>query len=379
VKAPLAGVRVIAVEQAVAAPVCSRHLADLGADVVKIERPGSGDFSRQYDEFVDGWSSHFVWLNRGKRSVVLDLKSAGGVAALARLLAEADVLVTNLGPGAFERILPDATLAATNPRLIRCYLSGYGEDGPYRSRKAYDALVQGETGTIAATGTPDEPAKPGVSLADLAGGVYALAAINAALFARERDDRGQRIDIALFDVLLEWMAPLLLTQRYTGSVPERSGIHHATIAPYGAYATRDGQQILLAVQNAGQWERLCERVLADPDLLADTRFTTNAERLRHRDELEARIQEHFLRLDLATASGQLEAADVPYGLINDLPDVLRHPQAIARRRWTEGLLPDGSAYWTVTSPFHTGSEPSAAVPALGQHTAEVLGDKPAAR
>jgi itaconate CoA-transferase len=373
VKAPLAGVRVIAVEQAVAAPVCSRHLADLGADVIKIERPGAGDFSRQYDGFVDGWSSHFVWLNRGKRSVELDLKSAAGVAALAALLAEADVLVTNLGPGAFERILPDAQLAAANPGLIRCYLSGYGQDGPYRARKAYDALIQGEAGTIAATGSPDQAAKPGVSLADLAGGVYSLAAINAALFDRERDGRGQRIDIALFDILLEWMAPLLLAQRYTGSVPGRTGTHHATIVPYGGYATGDGGQILLAVQNAGQWQRLCEVVLADPGLAADPRFRTNADRLQHRDELEARIAAHFLGLDLAAATRQLEAADVPYGLINELPDVLGHPQAIARGRWTDGLLPDGSTFWTVTSPFHTEPGPPGAVPALGQHTAEVLG------
>ncbi|BCB78354.1 hypothetical protein Pflav_047640 [Phytohabitans flavus] len=234
----LTGVRVVAVEQAVAAPLCSRHLGDLGADVIKVERPGGGDFARGYDEAVHGEATHFVWLNRGKRSVVLDLKDEAGRQALRGLLAQADVLVCNLAPGAMERIVPDAELSALNPRLIRCYLSGYGDTGPYADRKAYDALVQGEAGTISATGTPEAPAKPGVSLADLAGGTYALAAILAALYAREQTGVGKRLDIALFDVLLEWMSPLLLAELHGGSAPPPAGLRHASIAPTARTAPR---------------------------------------------------------------------------------------------------------------------------------------------
>lgn len=370
----LQGVRVVAVEQAVAAPLCSRHLADLGADVIKVERPVEGDFARQYDQSVLGFSSHFVWLNRGKRSIVLDLKDTNGRDALRALLRDADVLVCNLAPGAFERIIPDEMLEREIPRLIRCYLSGYGPTGPYVSRKAYDLLVQGEAGTIAATGTPETPAKPGVSLADLAGGTYALAAINAALYARERSGQGRRIDISLFDVLLEWMSPLLLAQHHSGSAPQPAGLSHASISPYGPYDTADGVQVLLAVQNEGQWRRLCEGVLEEPALLADPAFASNSARVRHRARTEQAVQERLAKLTGSEARIRLEAADVPYARLNQVADVLDHPQAAATGRWSPATLPDGRRATVVTSPFQADAATGggASVPRLGQHTVAVL-------
>lgn len=372
----LRGIRVIAVEQAVAAPLCTRHLADLGAEVVKIERPGGGDFARGYDESVHGMASHFVWLNRGKRSVVLDLKTEPGRQALRQLLAGADVLVCNLAPGALNRIITDEALAELNPRLVRCYLSGYGPSGPYADRKAYDALVQGEAGTISATGTPETPAKPGVSLADLAGGSYALSAVTSALYARERTGLGQRIDIALFDVLLEWMSPLLLAELHSGSAPAPAGLRHASIAPYGPYTTADGQDVLIAVQNEGQWQRLCRTVLADTALLDDPDFGSNSARVRHRERTERAVQARLITLSTAEVTARLEAADVPHARLNQIADVLAHPQAAATGRWSEATLPDGREVRVVTSPLHRTPEPPGGrrVPALGEHTAEVLAE-----
>ncbi len=370
----LAGIRVIAVEQAVAAPLCTRHLADLGADVIKVERPHHGDFAREYDDFIRGHSSHFVWLNRGKRSIALDLKSSEGRRVLIELLRTADVLVCNLAPGALERIAADAELEELNPRLVRCYLSGYGTSGPYAGRKAYDLLVQGEAGTLAVTGTPQERAKPGVSLADLAAGTYALAAINAALLERSRTGHGQRLDISLFEVLLEWMSPSLLTQKYTGRTPEPSGLRHASIVPYGPFSTGDGKEVLLAVQNDGQWGRLCAGVLEDTALLADPVLATNAGRLRNRARVETAVQESLSTMPLALAIERLEAADIPHALLNQVVDVVNHPQAVGAGRWSPTTLSDGQEVEVVTSPFHTSPDPRgrARVPGLGEHTDEVL-------
>ncbi|MFD5784638.1 CaiB/BaiF CoA transferase family protein [Streptomyces sp. NPDC126933] len=372
--ADLRGIRVIAVEQAVAAPLCTRHLADLGAEVIKIERPGGGDFARGYDESVHGQASHFVWLNRGKRSVVLDLKSEPGRHVLRRLLREADVLVCNLAPGALHRIVTDEELAALNPRLVRCYLSGYGASGPYAGRKAYDALVQGEAGTITATGTPETPAKPGVSLADLAGGTYALTAVTAALYARERTGLGRRIDVALFDVLLEWMSPLLLAEMHSGSAPRPAGLRHASIAPYGPYTTADGKDVLIAVQNEGQWSRLCRTVLRAPALLEDPAFASNSARVRHRERTERAVQARLITLSTAEVTDRLERADVPYARLNQITDVLAHPQAEATGRWSQATLPDGRTVRVVTSALHRDPEPPGGrrVPGLGEHTAQVL-------
>ena len=373
--AALAGLRVIALEQAVAGPLCSRHLADLGADVIKIERPGSGDFARGYDDFVFGTSSHFAWLNRGKRSLALDVKSNRGAAVLKTLLAHADVLVCNLAPGAFHRLIDARELAELNPALVRCFLSGYGPVGPFADRKAYDLLVQGETGTVTATGTPDVPAKPGVSTADLAGGSYALSAILAALVARGRTGLGQEINVALFDVLLEWMSPLILAERYHSPAPLPAGVHHASIAPYGPYRTSDGKEILVAVQNEGQWHRLCEGVLSAPELAADPQFSTNTLRVQNRTELETAVSAAFATITSDWALSVLAHADVPYASMNQIADVLQHGQAAATGRWSPAVLPNGERITVVTSPFHSKAESDDAarfIPTVGQHSVKVL-------
>jgi itaconate CoA-transferase len=371
----LAGVRVVAVEQAVAAPLCSRHLADLGAEVLKIERPTGGDFARDYDRAVHGWSSHFVWLNHGKRSVALDLKSAEGKDVLRTLAADADVLVSNLAPGALERIVADDDLAAANPRLIRCYLSGYGPRGPYAHRKAYDALVQGEAGVIRATGTEDQPAKPGVSIADVGGGVYALASILAALYERERTGLGKRLDVSLFDVLLEWMSPLLLAERYADGAPPPAGLGHASIVPYGPCTAADGSEVLIAVQNDGQWQRFCLGVLDDPELAKQPEFRNNELRVRHRRELDAVVEERVARLPSTELVRRLVQADVPFGRLSTAADVIGHPQASATGRWSPAALPDGTEVVVTRSPLvgadvaPNGSLPR--VPLLGESTGDV--------
>jgi itaconate CoA-transferase len=379
----LAGVRVVAVEQAVAAPLCSRHLADLGADVIKVERPGTGDFARDYDGAVHGWSSHFVWLNHGKRSVVLDLKSSAGTKALRTLLSDADILVSNLAPGAFERIVSDEELASANPRLVRCYLSGYGISGPYAQRKAYDALVQGEAGVIRATGTEDQPAKPGVSLADVGGGVYALASILAALYERERTGLGKRVDVSLFDVLLEWMSPLLLAERYAGGAPPPAGLGHASIAPYGPCATLDGSQVLVAVQNDGQWQRFFGVVLDDADLADLPHFRTNELRVRHRRELDAAVAQIVARLSSEVFVRRLVEADVPFGRLNTTADVIKHPQASANGRWSRVVLPDGVEVIVAASPLAAGGDGNdrtpPRVPLLGENNHEVTAQLPRGR
>ncbi len=371
---PLADIRVVAVEQAVAGPLCTRHLADLGADVIKIERPDGGDFARDYDTAVRGQSAYFVWLNHGKRSVTLDLAGEDGRETLARLLDDADVLLHNLGPGAFARLgFPDATLDGHWPRLVRCAISGYGPDGPYRDRKAFDLLLQGESGLLATTGTPDEPAKVGISIADIAAGLYATTAILAALRQRERTGLGAAIDISMLDCLAEWMAVPALYARYGGGAPARSGMRHATIVPYGPYACADGR-INLAVQNAAQWQRLCRVVLERPELVDDPRFASNEGRVRARETLEPLIEAELGRRTVAEVRDRLVAADVPFGDVNDVDGLLRHPQLEARGRWQDVDTPDGPVR-LARPPFVAGGAPPrrSAVPSLGQHTREVIG------
>jgi crotonobetainyl-CoA:carnitine CoA-transferase CaiB-like acyl-CoA transferase len=370
----LQGIRVIAVEHAVAAPLCSRHLSEMGAEVIKIERPGSGDFARHYDTFVHGEASHFAWLNRGKKSVSLDLKSAEGRAALLELLHGADVLISNLAPGAFERILSDAELDEL-PQLIRCHLSGYGPDGPFADRKAYDLLVQGEAGVIASTGTEDQKARPGISVGDLAGGVYALAAINAALIERARSGLGQRIDISLFDALTEWMSPLLLANKYTGETPPPAGRGHASITPYGPYRAADGGEIQIAVQNDGQWVRLCRDVLDREDLAAHKAYANNSGRLANRQEVETEVALSFAKLSTDTLLDRLEAADVPYGIMQDVPEVVAHPQLSERGRWVSARTQADKPFEALLPPFLKSSHDLGVrkVPTLGEHNEEILG------
>jgi itaconate CoA-transferase len=367
-------VRVVAWEHAVAAPLATRHLADLGADVVKVERPGGGDFARDYDSVVNGLSAHFVWLNRGKRSVVLDLKDDQGRQAFELLLDRADVFVHNQGPGAAERLgVTFSELHQRNARLIACAISGYGPDGPHRDRKAYDLLLQGEAGAIAMTGTPDAPAKVGISVADIASGMYAFSSILAALYQRQATGQGVEIQISMLEALVEWVMPAAYVAHYTGRPPARAGTRSNFIVPYGGYRVGDGGSVNLAVQNDGQWRRLCDVVLRQPALADDARFVTNELRLANREELESLIESLLAGDTRDAVEARLTRADVPFGTINELTDVLQHPQLEARDRWFDVPTEVGDV-----RAFHhpmniTGlPRPAGAVPALGEHTAEVL-------
>jgi crotonobetainyl-CoA:carnitine CoA-transferase CaiB-like acyl-CoA transferase len=370
--APLAGIRVVALEQAVAAPLCSQHLVDLGADVVKIERPDGGDFARSYDSVVNGESAHFVWLNRGKRSIVLDLKLAEDRAVLDALLARTDVFIHNLGPGAVERLgYGWERLHEDWPQLISCAISGYGQTGPYRDRKAFDLLLQGESGVIAVTGTPEQPAKVGISVGDISAGVYALSAILAALFERVHTGEGRFIDVSMLECLVEWVMPFAYHQLYAGQPPDRPGLRHATIVPYGPYRTEDGW-VNFAVQNEGQWERLCRGVLRRPDLLEDPRFGSVERRRQHRQILEPLIEEILANVTRAEVLVRLQAADVPFGALNELADVVDHPQLAARERWLAVASPHGPVR-ALAHPMNLQGVPQqrGAVPGLGEHTAAI--------
>jgi itaconate CoA-transferase len=370
---PLAGLRVIALEHAVAAPFCSRSLADMGADVVKVEPPG-GDFARGYDTVVHGLSSYFVWLNRGKRSLALNLRSPAGRDILRRLVLGADILVSNLAPGAVERLgIVYDELTEENPGLIWCAISGYGSDGPYRDRKGFDLLLQGEAGVIAATGYPDAPAKVGFSIADECSGFYGFASILLALIDRERAGRGRRIDISILDCLAEWMMPQAYFAMFQGRDLPRTGMRHNIIVPYGPYKAGDGRMVNLAVQNQGQWERLCAIALERPELATDPRFATNALRVANRDELEPLIESVFADLTSDQVVARLEAADVPFGCLNEATDLVAHPQLVERGRIRQAETPLGPVPAFVP-PFNiVDVEPAiGSVPALGQHTDEVL-------
>jgi itaconate CoA-transferase len=335
-RAPLAGVRVLALEQAVAGPLCTQHLADLGAAVIKIERPDGGDFARAYDTSVAGESAWFYWLNRGKRSLALDVKRPEATAILRRLLARSDVFLQNLAPGAAERLgLGTADLRRRFPSLIVCAISGYGAEGPYREKKAYDALLQGETGVASLTGLPEAPAKAGVSVADIATGMYSLSSILAALYRRRGDGQGAAIDVSLFDSLSQWVSAPLYTYLATGRQPRRVGMRHASIVPYGLFALADGSQVNLAVQNEREWERFCRSVLEQPELARDPRYASNERRAALRAELEPYIEKILSGLDHDEAVRRLEAADVPWGEYRDIAGLAEHPQIQERGR----LLP----------------------------------------
>jgi itaconate CoA-transferase len=370
---PLAGLRVVALEQAVAGPFASRQLADMGGDVIKVERPDGGDSARAYDGAVNGVSAYFAWLNRGKRSVVLDLKRERDRDICASLLARADVFVHNLAPGAVERLaFGYDELARENPRLVWCGISGYGPDGPLRNKKAYDMLVQAESGVVSVTGSADSPAKVGVSIADIASGMYAYSSILAALLRRDRTGVGGRIDIAMLECLAEWMTPALSVWQGTGMVPARVGVRHNMIVPYGAYACADGA-VLFAIQTQREWRRFCVQVMESASLEANPRFTTNGDRLANRAELEAMIEARFSEMTRADVIARLERADIPTGAVNDVPDVVAHPQLTSRGRWREVSVGGASARALIPPHNLQGALPRMdAVPALGQHTAEVL-------
>jgi crotonobetainyl-CoA:carnitine CoA-transferase CaiB-like acyl-CoA transferase len=370
---PLTGLRVVSLEQAVAAPFCSRQLADLGADVVKVERPDGGDFARAYDDALNGMATYFVWLNRGKRSVVLDVKSERDRTVLDALLARADVFLHNLAPGTVERLgFGYDTLSSRLPRLIWCGISGYGPDGPYRNKKAYDLLVQAEAGVVSVTGSPDAPAKVGVSIADIAAGLYAHASILAALVRREHTGRGERIDISMLECLAEWMMPLMYMYHGTGHAPVRAGMRHNMVVPYGGYACADGA-VNFAIQNEREWRRFCGQVLGRPELADDPRFDGNANRLRHREALERLIEEVFAHGTQAEILGRLDAAGIANAAVNDVRGILQHPQLSARGRWTEVATPAGPMPALLPPHNLQHVQPAmGAVPALGQHTQEVI-------
>jgi crotonobetainyl-CoA:carnitine CoA-transferase CaiB-like acyl-CoA transferase len=373
---PLSGVRVVALEQAVSAPLSTRHLADLGADVIKLERPGVGDFARRYDSVVKGQSAYFIWLNRGKRSVELDLSTEAGIRVMSALLGTADVFVHNLGPGAVERLgFGWDDLHARWPSVISCGISGYGPDGPYSERKAFDLLLQGEAGVLAVTGTDEQPAKVGISIADICSGMYALSAILATLYERRATGVGRLIQISMLESLTEWMSAPLYHQLYSGKAPSREGMRHNMIAPYGPYRAGDGSLVNLAVQNEGQWGRLCEQVLEKPDLVGDPLFATNELRVRNRAELEPQIEQVLARWTSSEIEAKLAAADIPYGHVNSIPGLAEHAQLQARNRWLEVDSESGPVKGLV-NPFNIGGLPQrrGAVPALGQHTSEVMAE-----
>jgi crotonobetainyl-CoA:carnitine CoA-transferase CaiB-like acyl-CoA transferase len=372
---PLAGIRVVALEQAVAAPFCSRQLADLGADVVKVERPDGGDFARAYDTALHGLSAYFAWLNRGKRSIALDLKTPRGLEVFTCLLDRADVFLHNLAPGAVERMgFGYDALHSKSPRVVWCGISGYGPDGPYRDKKAYDLLVQAESGVLSLTGSPDAPAKVGISIADISSGLYAHSSILAALLNRHRTGIGDRIDISMLECLTEWMVPPLYVFQGTGQVPQRCGVRHNMIVPYGVYPCRDAA-VNFAIQNNREWRRFCECVIEMPALADHPLYANNADRLRNRVELEAIIEQTFRRHPRIEIVRRLDDAGIANGAVNDVPDVAAHPQLAARHRWVTVDSPSGPIpallppHNLAGAPAHMGE-----VPALGQHTCEILSE-----
>jgi crotonobetainyl-CoA:carnitine CoA-transferase CaiB-like acyl-CoA transferase len=372
--APLAGITVVSLEQAVAAPYATRQLADLGARVVKIERPQGGDFARGYDHAVHGESSYFVWLNRGKESLTLDLKHPDGRRIVHRLLESADVLVQNLAPGAAARMGLDAdAVARDHPQTITATISGYGQDGPWRDRKAYDLLVQAEAGLLSVTGSPAEVARTGVSIADIAAGMFAFSGILTALYTRATTGAVRPVSVSLFDALVEWMSQPLYYGRYGGTRPARTGARHPTIAPYGPFTTGDGGTVLLAVQNPPEWQRLCEIVLDRPDLVDDSRFATNPDRVTHRDELESILTASFARLGAEQLEERLQRAGVAHARMNDVAQLWQHPVLVGRDRWHEIQTPGGPAGALAPPAALAGVDPLIGdVPALGSHSRKIL-------
>jgi crotonobetainyl-CoA:carnitine CoA-transferase CaiB-like acyl-CoA transferase len=376
VRRPLDGVTVVALEQVIAGPFCTRQLAELGARVIKIERPETGDQSRSMDRTVQGLSSHFVWTNRSKESLALDVKHPQAKAILARLVAKADVFVQNLAPGAVERLgLGAAELRARYPRLIWCGISGYGPSGPYAGKRAYDLLVQCEAGLLSVTGTPDAPAKAGIPVADIASGMYAMSSILAALLRREREGVGATLDITMFESLGEWMGFPAYFSAYGGTPPPRSGAYHATIVPYGPFRAGDGKTVFLSIQNEREFARFCDHVLGQAGLARDPRFSSSPGRVQNRDAMHAEIERVFSGLTAAQVVERLEDAGIANARLNSMQEFWDHPQLAARDRWTEVATPAG-AVRAAKPPFNLSEfEPRMdAIPALGEHSRKILAD-----
>ncbi len=372
---PLEGITVVAVEQAVAAPFATRQLADLGARVIKVERIDGGDFARGYDTAAGGLASHFVWCNRGKESIALDLKDPRGLDVVRRLVAEADVFVQNLAQGAAARLgLDAATLCATHPRLVAVDVSGYGATGPYADKRAYDMLVQCEAGLVSVTGTPEQPVKAGIPAADIAAGMYAFSGVLAALVRRGTTGRGGPVEVSMLDALAEWMGHPLHHTLHGGTAPARTGLAHAVIAPYDAYATADGGRVLLSVQNDREWRRLAEQVVGRPELGTDPAFATNAARVANRERTDAYVAGTLGALDTEEALARLEGAGLACARLRDLHEVAEHPQLAARERWREVGTPVGPLRALLPPITLPGGEEARMgdVPALGEHTEALL-------
>ena len=373
---PLDGITVVSLEHAIAAPFCTRQLADLGARVIKVERPGGGDFARGYDQRVSGQSSHFTWVNRSKESLALDLKNAEAIDALMALLATADVLVQNLAPGAAARMgLSYEALRARFPRLIVCDISGYGADGPYRDKKAYDLLIQSEAGFLSVTGTPDDMVKSGISVADIAAGMYAYTNILSALLLRGKTGEGSHIDVSMLEAMGEWMGYPMYYAYDGAPPPPRTGASHASIYPYGPFLAGDGGTVMLGLQNEREWKIFCDAVLQRPEVATDPRFDSNAQRNANRTALQALILGVFAGLTVAQVVERLDAAGIANARVNDMADLWAHPQLQARQRWCSvgtpagevpALLPPG-----LNSAFDYRMD---AVPAVGQHNAAILAE-----
>jgi itaconate CoA-transferase len=372
----LEGITVVTLEHAIAAPFCTRQLADLGARVIKVERPGSGDFARAYDERVRGLASHFVWTNRSKESLTLDVKQAAAQDVLGKLIEGADVLVQNLAPGAAARLgLSYEALQPRHPRLIVCDISGYGSDGPYRDKKAYDLLIQSEAGFLSVTGTPDDPAKAGCSIADIAAGMHACSSILSALIQRGRTGRGSRIDVSMLESMVEWMSYPLYYAFDGAMPPPRAGAAHATIYPYGPFPAGDGKTVMLGLQNEREWAVFCDKVLRRPELAADERFSSNSRRTEQREALRAIIVESFAALSAEQVIERLDDAQIANAHMNDMHDVWQHPQLKARGRWTDVPTPAGPVPALLPPGATDAYTPRMdAVPALGEHTQAILAE-----
>jgi itaconate CoA-transferase len=373
---PLQGITVVSLEQAVAAPFASRQLADLGARVIKIERPKVGDFARDYDQSVKGMSAYFVWLNRSKESLTLDVKHPQAGEILNRLVAQADVFIQNLAPGAAKRLGLDAgTLLAAHPRLIVCDISGYGDSGPYAQKKAYDLLVQSEAGVLSVTGTEEAPSKVGISITDIGTGLHAYAAILAALYERERTGKGRRIEVTMFEAMIEWMNHPLYYTHFSGRAPKRSGPDHATIVPYGRFRTGDGKHVMFGIQNEREWAAFCSGVLKQPQLAKDSRYDNNTKRTAARSEVVGLIERVFAELSAEDVIARLDAAGIANARLNTPEEVWNHEQLKARDRWREVGSPAGSIPAVLPPASFDGVEARMdPIPSIGQHTDSILAE-----
>ncbi|WP_369229787.1 CaiB/BaiF CoA transferase family protein [Streptomyces sp. R21] len=373
---PLSGITVVSLEQAVAAPYATRQLADLGARVIKVERPGEGDFARRYDTTVHGHSSYFVWLNRSKESLTLDLKDPRGREILHQLLDGADVFLQNLAPGAADRLgLGADALTRRYPRLIPCTISGYGTSGPWADRKAYDLLMQCQTGLVSLTGTPEESARTGISVADIAAGMYAYSGVLTALFTRATTGTAHPVEVSLFEALAEWMGQPAYYTRYGGQQPPRLGTQHATITPYGTYTAADGRDVLFSIQNEREWAALCAHFLGRPELTDDPRFATGSDRVAHRAELNVIVAERFARSDAEEIMKDLEGIGIACAGVNTVAEFLDHPVLAARDRWREIEVP-GATVQALIPPADLAGLPARMdpVPAVGEHTDAILAE-----